>query len=287
MDVETRHKELPHRERASQEHFLRRKVSPRRASRRRLPALLRWAGSGVGLIVVGGMGYWAASAAGRAPELVVSRIRVVGNEQLAEGEILRALGLRSDSNILSLDLDRLKQQLLRSPWIKDVQLTRVLPATLTLRVVERVPVGIAVLDGLYLIDEEGTFLDEMSPRYAELALPLVRGMSDENGRLVEVRAFLAGRVLEALAKEPRLAPAISEIDVSKEAGSIRVTLRHPPVTLLVIEEDLVDRLLEIVPLTEDITRYFPSVKAVDLRFQGRVYLQLDGVDGAGGDIGGR
>jgi len=286
VDVEPRRPELPH-ERASEEHFLRRKVSPRRVSRRRLPSALRWAGAGVGLIVVGVIGYWTASAAGRAPELVVSRIRVVGNERLAEGEILRALGLRSDSNILSLDLDGLKQQLLRSPWIKDVQLTRVLPATLTLRVVERAPVGIAVLDGLYLIDEEGTFLDEMSSRYAELALPLVRGMSDENGRLVEARAFLAGRVLEALAEEPRLAPVVSEIDVSNDAGSIRVVLRHPPVMLLVREENLVDRLMEIVPLTEDITRHFPSVKAVDLRFQGRVYLQLDGMDGQAGDIGGR
>lgn len=252
--------------------------------------MFRWAGIVVGLVVVGVIGYWTASAAGRAPELVVSRIRVVGNERLAEGEILRALGLRSNSNILSLDLDALKQQLLRSPWIKDVQLTRVLPATLTLRVVERAPVGIAVLDGLYLIDKEGTFLDELSSRFAELALPLVRGLSDENGRLVEARAFLAGRVLEALAEEPRLAPVVSEIDVSNEAGSICVALRHPRVTLLVREEDLVDRLMEIVPLTEDITRHFPSVKAVDLRFQGRVYLQLDGmdvVDVVAGDIGGR
>ena len=48
------------------------------------------------------------------------------------------------------------------------------------------------------------------------------GMTDEKGMLVEARASLAGRVLEALAEEPRLASVVSEIDVSEEAGSIRI-----------------------------------------------------------------
>jgi hypothetical protein len=247
--------------------------------------LLRWVSAGVGLVALAGVGYWTASAAGRAPELVVSHIRVVGNHRLAEGEILRALGLRPDSNILSLDLDALKQQLMRSPWIKDVQLTRMLPAMLTLRVSERVPVGIAVLDGLYLIDEEGTLLDEMSARYADLALPLVRGMTNRKGMLVESRALLAGRVVKALAGEPRLASAVSEVDVSEEVGSIGISLRHPPIKVLVREEDLIERLMEIVPLTEDITHHFPSVRAVDVRFQGRVYLQVDAPE-RGSPIGG-
>jgi hypothetical protein len=216
----------------------------------------------------------------------VSRIRVEGNDRLAEGEILEALGLHSYSNILSLDLDALKQQLLRSPWIKDVQLTRVLPATLTLRVVERVPVGVSVLDGLYLIDGEGVFLDEMSLRYADLALPLARGLTDETGRLVPGRAELAGRVLAALAVDERLESTVSEVDVSEGAGSIRLHLRYPPLTVLVRGEDLVERLTKVLPLTEAILRRFPSVKALDLRFRGRVYLQIDAAVPDPGEIWG-
>ncbi|MEE8133885.1 MAG: hypothetical protein V3T56_02445, partial [Gemmatimonadales bacterium] len=34
------------------------------------------------------------------------------------------------------------------------------------------------------------------------------------------------------------------------------------------------RLREIVPLTEEIQNRFSSIDAVDVRFQGRVYLQL-------------
>jgi hypothetical protein len=175
---------------------------------------------------------------------------------------------------LNLDLEALKRQLKRSPWVRDVQLTRVLPATLTLRIVERQPVGVAVLDRLYLIDGEGIFLDEMGPRYADLAPPLVRGLTDEEGRLVADRPELAGRVLWELASDERLESVISEIDVSGGRGSVRVQMRYPPLTVLLAEEDLAPRLREILPLTEEILDHFPMLETVDLRFKGRVYLRL-------------
>jgi cell division protein FtsQ len=237
-------------------------------------AALRWAGALAGLAGLVAAGFWTAAAAGRAPELAVSRIRVEGNERLAEGEILEALGLHPGSNILNLDLEVLKKQLLRSPWVKDVQLTRVLPATLTLRIVERAPVGVAVLDRLYLIDDEGTFLDEIGPRYADLAPPLVRGIADETGNVVVERTELAGRVLKALVGDERLESVVSEIDVSEGSGSVRIHLRHPPLTILLEEDDLVGRLREMLPLSEAILDRFPALLAVDLRYEGRVYLQL-------------
>ena len=256
------------------EHFLRRQVVPRRSARRNVWAVLRWMGAVAGLAGLIAAGFWTAAAAGRSPELTVSRIRVEGNERLSEGEILEALGLHSGSNILNLDLDSLKDQLMRSPWIKDVQLTRVLPATLTLRVVERSPVGIAVLDELYLMDEQGHLLDEAGPRYADLTPPLVRGLADERGVLIEGRSELAGRLLWALTQDERLESVISAIDVTEGAGSIKVRLRHPPLTVLVAEDDIVPRLTQVLPLMEGILDRFPSVAAVDLRYRGRVYLQL-------------
>jgi cell division protein FtsQ len=219
-------------------------------------------------------GFWTAAAAGRAPELAVSRIRVEGNQRLADGEILEALDLRQGANILNLDLEELKQKLLRSPWIKDVQLTRMLPATLTLRVVERRPLGVAVLDRLYLMDEDGTFLDELGPRYADLTPPLVRGLNGDDANLSHESAALAGRVLGALASRERLLAAVSEVDVSEGPRAIRLLLRNPPLTVLLAEDDLIPRLAEMLPLTEGILERFPYVEAVDLRFEGRVYLRL-------------
>jgi cell division protein FtsQ len=236
--------------------------------------VLRWLGAVAGLSALVAAGFWTAAAASRAPELAVNRILVEGNERLAQGEILEALGLHPGSNILSLDLETLKQQMLRSAWVKDVELRRMLPATLTLKVEERNPVGVAVVDRLYLIDEEGNFLDEMGPGYADLNLPLVSGLIDDRGKPVSGRTGLAGRVLSALASDPRLESAVSEIDVSSGSGSIRILLRQPKLTILAGETSLASRLVEVLPLTEEIQRLFPTVEVVDLRFQGRVYLQL-------------
>jgi cell division septal protein FtsQ len=231
-------------------------------------------GAVTGLAILVAAGFWTAAAAGRAPELAVSRILVEGNKRLAEGEILEALGLHPGSNILSLDLNTLKQKLLLSAWVKDVELARILPATLTLKLVERVPLGIAVVDRLYLIDADGVFLDEMGPGYGDLALPVVSGLADDRGELLPGRRELAGRVLSILATDQRLESVVSEIDVSGGADSIRVLLRQPPLTIIGGEADLASRLQEIVPLAEEIQNRFSSVDAVDVRFQGRVYLQL-------------
>ena len=259
---------------ALSERYLRRRVRPRRASRRLLWVALRWMGAVTGLGILVAAGFWTASAAGRAPELAVSRIIVEGNERLAEGEILETLGLHPGSNILSLDLETLKKQMLLSTWVKDVELARVLPATLTLNVVERTPLGIAEMGQLYLIDGDGVLLDEMGPGYRELTLPLVRGFLDEQGEFIPGRRPLAGRILSALASEPRLEEAVSEIDVSSGAESIRILLRRPPLTFVVEELDFLSRLAELVPLSEEILSVYPSVEAVDLRFRGHVYLQL-------------
>lgn len=218
-------------------------------------------------------GFWTASVAERSRELDVNRIRIEGNDRLAKGEVLDALGIRPGSNILTLDLERLKRRMLESTWVKDVELSRDLPATLTLRVVERVPVGIAALERLYLMDEDGVMLDEMGPSYSELALPVVRGLRTSDGRLVTERAELAGRVLATLATDERLERVVSELDVREGDDSIRVRLREPAITILASEKNLLARLVEVVPLANDLLQRFPEVVAIDARFEDRVYLQ--------------
>lgn len=255
------------------EQFLRLRVRPERATRLRVRALLRASGVLAALSALTALGFWTAAAAGRAGQLSVATIVVEGNHRVASGEILEALGLHPGTNILGLDLPALKQQLLRSAWVRDAEIRRVLPSTVTLTIEERVPVGIAALGRLYLMDAEGFLLDEMGPRYQDLTLPLVQGLT-EAGVVVKARAETAGRVLSALAKEPRLEAAVSELDVSEGAASLSITLRHPPLTLRGAEESFLKRLAEFLPLATDIVERFPTLETVDLRFRDRTYLKL-------------
>jgi cell division protein FtsQ len=226
------------------------------------------------------MGITAAAALGIAlrlggrADLEIDRILVEGNERLSEGEILELIEVAAATSILSLDLDETRQKLLRSAWVKDVELKRMLPATLTLEIVERTPVAVAALSELYLIAEDGTILDQLPPFYDMGKLVLVRGLADEEGRVSADRAALAGRLAEALLEDERLSLWISEIDVAGGADSVTLRLRDSPLSILVSEGSMMPRLNEVAPLLAGLGERLPGMEVLDLRFQNRVYVRL-------------
>ena len=226
-----------------------------------------------GLVGLAAVGIWTAIFAGRAPELAVNRVWVEGNERLSDGEILELLELDGRPNILTLDLESVRRRLLRSTWVRDVELRRVLPATLTLEIVERRPVAVALLDELYLLADDGTILDQLSTQYDVSNLVLARGLRDGTG-LSPDRAALAGRLSADLTKEPRLLLLVSEIDVSDGKRSIAVQLRNPAVTLLVEEQTMIARMNEVLPLLNGVLELYPNLSVVDLRFHDRIYLRF-------------
>ena len=254
-----------------EEHFLRGQLRVRKASGRLSRA--RLALPGLLLLLV-----WIAIARRGAPELEIDRIFVEGNERLSEGEILELIEVHGATNILTLDLDETKRKLLRSAWVKDVELKRMLPATLTLQIVERTPVAVAALSELYLLAEDGTILDQLPPFYDMEKLVLVRGLRDEDGGVSADRAALAGRMAEALIADERLALLVSELDVTEGADSTTLRLRESPLALLVSERTMVSRLSEVVPLLAGIAERLPRVQVLDLRFQNRVYVRLNQPD---------
>jgi hypothetical protein len=254
-----------------EEHFLRGQLRVRKASGRL--SLARLALPGLLLLLV-----WIAIARRGAPELEIDRIFVEGNERLSEGEILELIEVHGATNILTLDLDETKRKLLRSAWVRDVELKRMLPATLTLQIVERTPVAVAALSELYLLAEDGTILDQLPPFYDMEKLVLVRGLRDEDGGVSADRAALAGRMAEALIADERLALLVSELDVTEGADSTTLRLRESPLALLVSERTMVSRLSEVVPLLAGIAERLPRVEVLDLRFQNRVYVRLNQPD---------
>jgi len=254
-----------------EEHFLRGQLRVRKASGRLSRA--RLALPGLLLLLV-----WIAIARRGAPELEIDRIFVEGNERLSEGEILELIEVHGATNILTLDLDDTRAKLLRSAWVKDVELKRMLPATLTLQIVERTPVAVAALSELYLLAEDGTILDQLPPFYDMEKLVLVRGLRDEDGVVSADRAALAGRMAEALLAHERLALLVSELDVTEGADSTTIRLRESPLALLVSERTMVSRLSEVVPLLAGIAERLPGVEVLDLRFQNAVYVRLNQPD---------
>ena len=212
-----------------------------------------------------------------ASSLQVRHIVVHGNDRMSSGEIQAlAAGLRGTS-ILTADLESFRRRLLKSPWVAEVALRRVLPSTIEVFVRERRPIGVSRLGTqLYLVDRQGTVIDEFGPQYRQFDLPIIDGLvrapSSNEAALDERRADLAARVIEAVGQRKELAGRRSQVDVSALHDAV-VMLDGDPALLRLGEDRFVDRLQSYVDLAPALRERVPVIDYVDLRFDERLYVR--------------
>ena len=212
--------------------------------------------------------------------LQVQRIRVHGNVKLSGGEVQALMRGLQGSNILTVNLARYRRRLLESPWVAEVGLRRVLPSTVDVYVSERRPFGLCRLGNqLYLIDRDGTVMDEFGPQYAEFDLPIVDGLvrAPKNGAptVDDRRAELAARVVDSIQGSRDLIKRVSQIDVT-DAHDAVVLLDNDPALLHVGEERFRERLQSYLEIADTLKRRIPDIDYVDLRFEQRVYVKPRG-----------
>lgn len=218
-----------------------------------------------------------------ASTLQVRRVVVRGNARLSTGEIQALVDGLAGSSILTADLSRYRARVLASPWVEHVAMRRVLPSTVEVFVSERRPVGVSRLHGqLFLIDRQGTIIDEFGPQYADLDLPIVDGLARAPGSVDStmdpVRAALAARVIDAVAEHQALAARVSQIDVSDPRDAV-VLLDGDPALLHLGDEQFAERLLYYVEIAPALRQSVQDMDYVDLRFGERVYVRPAGTSG--------
>ena len=217
---------------------------------------------------------WSLDALRRADVLRIDAVTVEGNRRLSTGEVAGLVELLQGENLLVADLDAGRESLLASGWIRDAVLRRVLPSAVHVKVDERRPVGLGRIGSrLYLVDSTGHVIDEYGPRFADLDLPIIDGLSgsahgsDANTR----RAALAVRLLADIGPHGDLASRVSQVDVANPHDAV-VLLNGDPIRIHLGERDFVARLriwLDVAPVLREAV---PDMDYVDVRFDRRVYV---------------
>jgi cell division protein FtsQ len=132
----------------------------------------------------------------------VKKVEVHGVERMDELPVYNiALG-QVDRSMVNVDLPRLREEMLKLGWVKDARISRRLPDTLVVDIVERQPVAVWQNGGqLHLIDVAGTVLQTVST--GEMPdLPLVVGPNANR------QTAALGQLMEAApALKPMLAGA--------------------------------------------------------------------------------
>jgi cell division protein FtsQ len=230
----------------------------------------------IGVLVAYGV-YRASDLVSAAEALTITRIDVRGTNRMSPGEVLALLeGLRGTS-MVTANLESWKRKLLVSPWVADAAMRRVFPGTVSVVIEEREPLGIGRIGGsLYLIDQQGTIIDEFGPNYAEFDLPIIDGLAaapSHSGALVDQRrAALAGRALSELQRHADLAKRVSQIDVSDVRDAV-VMLKDDTAMIRVGDERFVERMQAYLDLAERLKEQVPQIDYVDLRFDDRIYVR--------------
>ncbi len=209
--------------------------------------------------------------------LTIDRMAVRGHSRLSAADVEALVAGLRGAHILRVDLEEFRSRLVASSWIESAALRRVLPTTIEVRVVERVPALLARLGRqLYLMDGRGAIIDEFGPAYRDLDLPMVDGLVSSSAHgAVDVdgdRLRLTRRLLDALDARPDLGARVSQVNVANPRNAI-VLLEDDAAYLHLGEEQFAERLqfyLEMVPTLGD---QFRAIDYVDLRFDGRLFVR--------------
>ena len=251
--------------------FLRRRVRSRSRQRRRgWSARLVPLVQASAILILLAVGAWTTYQHVLASDrLRVDTVEVQGSHFLSEGEVRELLGPAVGENILSLDISSLRTRLRASPWVADATVIRTLPNIVRVEIRERVPLALAEVDRLYLMDGDGALVDIYGPRTGVFDLPIVRGLLGVDDVSRRERARRAGILLSDLAD---LGQEISEVFV-EPSGDLRVVLRGPGEVLLFGDPPYRNRFVTFLSLRRDLAEKAPGAEHFDLRFRGRIYAR--------------
>lgn len=87
---------------------------------------------------------------------VLENVLIAGQNNLSTDDIISTLNADVGTPILSINLEKVREELLRNDWVKDAAIERRMPNVLYVSITERKPIAIWQKDKkLYLVDEEG------------------------------------------------------------------------------------------------------------------------------------
>ena len=132
----------------------------------------------------------------------VEKVEVHGTQRMDTKAVYDiALG-QVDRSMLNVDLEAVRADIARLPWVQDARVSRRLPDTLVVDIVERKPTAVWQYQGrLALIDASGVVLEAVSPDAMPQDLPLLVGeaanqQAERLARLMEaapaLKSLLAG-----------------------------------------------------------------------------------------------
>ncbi len=197
----------------------------------------------------------------------VRRVTVTGVDRLNELKVYERALARRDQPMPLVDLDAMRAELLALSWVKDARVSRQLPDTLRIDVVERTPHAALQKPGrLVLIDETGAELEPVSQANA-------KGM-------LRIEGPGAARQVEALSRLLDAAPALKpQVSAAEWVGNRRWNLTFSTDQIVALpqgEHEAASALVTFARLDGQNRLLGGKVARFDMRVPDRVIMRVPG-----------
>ena len=197
----------------------------------------------------------------------VRRVDVRGVKHLNELKIYERVLAEKDQAMPLVDIHALRDELMQLSWVQDARVSRQLPDTLVVDIVERTPHAVLrKADKLVLIDETGHELETVSPARAK-------------GKLI-LAGLGAGQQVEGLGALLETAPALKpQVREAEWVGNRRWNLTFRTGQVLALPEgakSASNALMSFARLDGANRLLGGKVAAFDMRAPDRIYLRVPG-----------
>ena len=212
---------------------------------------------------VGGHGHDVAQATTAAVGFAIEDVRVSGNDQTSEIDILQLLGLDGTTSLVALDIDAARRKLAGLPWVEYAEVRKIYPRTIEVMLKERQAFGIWQHGSeLSLIEKNGSVIAPLRDnKFA--SLPLFVGRDAE---------LAASKFEHEMSGWPELK---GRVKAYVRVAGRRWDLHLDNGIVLKLPEDNVAKALTVLARMEkDQGVLERDVAAVDLRLDDRTTIQL-------------
>lgn len=206
----------------------------------------------------------------------VTQVDIVGLETVERGDILSLLDVTFEDSVWE-DLGTWEDRLARHPLLKEARVTRRMPGTLVVELVERRPVALAPNPVLEPVDAEGVFLP-LDPAIRRLDLPVLatRDLPPPGSRYLPAwDRDLVAEVARLMEADTSFLQRVSEVGWGADRTTLVIRWSEPDVAFLLATGAPAQRLREGLTVLTDAVGQSPgrAPAIIDLRYADQVVVR--------------
>lgn len=203
--------------------------------------------------------------------LPIRKVVFIGNRNISDDELKDLSGITGKTrglDMINLSATSIKQNLMKSPWIRNVSIRREFPDVLKIKVLEREPFAILEMKGKpFLIDGDGRLLEQLHGE----AIPFLP--------VILADPF---KKRESFIEAVNLARVLRDRNVAKERDRVEIIADKDKEDLSVVIDGVLikvgygnydEKLERLFELEDEIRKRTGAVEYIDLRFSDNVIVK--------------